>query len=208
MIHHVTGQLTEVGSEHVVLDREGLGFMVAVPKYALESLGPRRGRTVTLHTLMFIEGNQTGGHLEPVIVGFLDAQERLFFRRFTSVKGIGWRKALKALTEPIGFVAAWIDDGDVTALKRLPGIGPRTAELIVAELRGKMKDLARTDGSRADVPRLDGAQRDALEILVSLGDARGDAEQWLARAAQLHRDVTTADEWIRAAYRVKTGVEA
>lgn len=209
MISHIAGHLSEVHEETVVVERSGIGYVVAVPRYAVGELAACRGREVTLHTLLFIEGNQAGGHMDPVLVGFPHAEDKVFFRRFISVKGIGWRKALKALSEPVGHVAAWIEQGDAAALKRLPGIGARAAELIVAELKGKMEDLAiATSGYRpVDATRFTDDQRDAIEIMVSLGDGRADAEQWLERARQLHREVDSADDWIRAAYRIKTGVD-
>jgi hypothetical protein len=65
--------------------------------------------------------------------------------------------------------------------------------------------MTETDGgSSAELSR---AQRDALEVLVGWGDARTDAQQWLQRAAQIQPDVDSADEWVRLAYRVKTGTE-
>jgi Holliday junction resolvasome RuvABC DNA-binding subunit len=90
----------------------------------------------------------------------------------------------------------------------LPGIGARASELIVATLKGKLADLALGgQAAAAAVTVLSAAQRDALEVLVAWGDPRGDAERWLERAGQLHSDMQSADEWVRAAYRIKTGVE-
>jgi len=133
----------------------------------------------------------------------------LFFKRFVGVKGIGPRKALKALSGPVGRIASWIEEGDGKALSGLPGIGSRAAELIVASLKGKMADLALP--GRATAPSeeaaLTQAQRDALEILVAWGDPRGDAERWLQRAAQVHPELESPDEWVRVAYRVKSGAE-
>lgn len=209
MINHIAGLLVEVHEDTVVVERAGIGYVVSIPKYAVGELAACCGREAKLHTLLFIEGNQTGGHLQPVLVGFPHAEDKLFFRRFVSVKGIGWRKALKALAEPTGQVAAWIEQGNVAALKRLPGIGSRSAELIVAELKGKMQDMAiATSGWRpVDSTRFSESQRDALEVMVSIGDGRAEAEQWLERVGQLHGDQESADEWLRAAYRIKTGVE-
>jgi len=209
MINHLTGQLVEVGEDFVVVERGGVGYTAAVPHYAVGELGACRGREVTLHTLLFLEGGMSGGHLTPVLVGFLHAEDKVFFKRFTSVKGIGWRKALKALAAPVGHIAASIEQGDAAALKRLPGIGARAAELIVAELKGKMEDIAiAAAGTRVvDTSRFTPDQRDALEIMVALGDGRMEAERWVERAAQLHSDIDSADDWIRAAYRIKTGVE-
>jgi len=208
MIVRLSGTLIDLAEESVVIDRNGVAREVLVPRFAIAELAAYRGQVVTLHTLEFYEGNPSSGHLTPRIVGFLHPEDRAFFKRFIEVKGIGTRKALKALGEPVRRIASWIESGDVKALTRLPGIGPRVADLIVASLRGKLDDLAmagtETEGASAQLSQ---TQRDALEVLVAWGDSRGDGERWLARAAQLKPDLDSPDEWVRAAYRVKTGVE-
>ena len=209
MIVRITGTLADVYEDHVVVERDGLAREVLVPQYALGELAACRGREMTLHTLEYFEGNQASGNLVPRLVGFVYADDRRFFTRFISVKGIGQKKALKALAEPVGKVAAWIKAGDTKALARLPGIGARTAQLIVAELHGKIDEFA-ASGAAASVAELatwTRAQKDALEVLVAWGDPRAEAERWLQRAAQLHPDLATPDAWVRAAYRLKTGAE-
>ncbi|MEE9294004.1 MAG: Holliday junction branch migration protein RuvA [Phycisphaerae bacterium] len=207
MISHITGQLTQLNEDSVIIERDGIGFTVLTPRYAIGELAPYHNREVTLHTLLFLDGSQSGNHLEPQLVGFPHAQDKLFFRRFISVKGFGPKKTLNALTQPVSRVAGWIEQGDTKALKELPGIGTRAAELIVAELRGKMQDIALAGGGRpADPSRLNQDQRDALDIMVSLGDGRIEAEQWLERAGDEADNIDTPQDWIRAAYRVKTGV--
>lgn len=209
MIVRLTGTLIEVTEESVVLDRDGVAREVLVPQFAISELAAYRGQVVTLHTMEFYEGNHASGSLVPRMLGFLHPEDRDFFRRFVAVKGIGPRKALKALGQPVRRIATWIESGDAKALAHLPGIGSRAAELIVASLKGKMDDLAlpAAEPKEAKTGRLSQAQRDALEVLVAWGDTRGDAERWLERAAQLNPDVQMPDEWVRAAYRVKTGVE-
>lgn len=209
MIVRLTGTLIEVTEESVVLDRDGVAREVLVPQFAVSELAAYRGQVVTLHTMEFYEGNHASGSLVPRMLGFLHPEDRDFFRRFVAVKGIGPRKALKALGQPVRRIATWIESGDAKALAHLPGIGSRAAELIVASLKGKMDDLAlpAAEPKEAKTGRLSQAQRDALEILVAWGDSRGDAERWLERAGQLNPDVQMPDEWVRAAYRVKTGVD-
>lgn len=208
MIVRITGSLVEVGTDSVVVERDGIAREVLTPQYAVGELAACRGRQITLHTLEFLEGNAAGGHLTPRLLGFLHAEDRAFFTRFVSVKGIGFRKALKALTEPVVRVAGWIEQADRKGLVRLPGIGARAADLIIAELKGKMSDWALGEQDRAEeLAAWSDAQRDALEILLAWGDGRGDAQRWLARAAQLYPDIDSADEWVRAAYKVKAGVE-
>jgi Holliday junction DNA helicase RuvA len=209
MIVRLTGTLLAVSEDSVVVDREGEAREVLVPPFAINELAAYRGRRVTLHTIEFFEGNQASGHLAPRMLGFLHPEDRDFFTRFTGVKGIGPRKALRMLCEPVRRIASWIESGDTKALARLPGIGARGAQLVVASLRGKMNDLALApDGEAPPEPaRLSEAQRDALEVLVAWGDARSDAERWIQRAAQVHPDLAGPDEWVRMAYRVKAGVE-
>lgn len=207
MIVRLTGVLADVSEDSVVVEHDGVARQVLVPKFAIGELAAFRGRVVTLHTMEFLEGNPSTGHLVPRMLGFLHPEDRLFFSRFINVKGLGPRKALKALSEPVRRIASWIESGDTKALSRLAGIGSRSSELIVAELKGKMADLAGgvVSADAEAVGQLSQPQRDALEVLVAWGDSRSDAERWLQRAAQIHPEVGSADEWVRTAYRVKAG---
>ena len=209
MIVRLTGTLIEVAEDSIVVEREGVAREVLVPRYAVGELAAHRGQQVTLHTMEFYEGNQASGHLVPRVLGFLHEEDRLFFSRFVNVKGIGPRKALKALSEPVRRIATWIESGEKKALARLPGIGQRAAEMIVASLKGKMEDLAlpAAADTLSEAVRLSQAQRDAIEILVAWGDSRADGMRWLQRAGQLHPDIESPDEWVRAAYRIKSGTE-
>ena len=209
MIVRITGTIADVHEDHVVLERDGIAREVLVPRYALGELAACRGREITLHTLEYLEGTQTSGNLVPRLLGFVYPDDKRFFTRFVSVKGIGLRKALKALAEPVAAIAAWIKAGDIKALTRLPGIGSRAAQLIVAELRGRIDEFA-LGADAVSVDELAGLtqdQKDALDVLVAWGDSRSEAERWIQRAAQLHPDLDTPDEWVRVAYRIKTGAE-
>lgn len=214
MIVRITGILLDVTEEAAIVERDGVAWEVLAPAFAIGELAAHRGQEVTLHTLEFYEGNQASGHLIPRLMGFLHKEDKGFFHHFISVKGIGPRKALKALNQPVRRIALWVESGDAKQVAGLPGIGKRGAELIVATLKGKLKDLAMpgelsaADGGSAESAKLTPAQRDALEVLVAWGDSRADALRWVERAAQLFPDAGGADEWVRLAYRVKTGGEA
>ena len=210
MIVRITGALIDVYEDHVVIERDGIAREVLVPQYAVGELTACRGREMTLHTLEYLEGSQASGNLVPRLVGFVYPDDKRFFSRFVSVKGLGLRKALKALAEPVATIAAWIQGGDTKALTRLPGIGSRAAQLIVAELRGKIDEfvLGGAAPPAGDLAGLTQDQKDALEVLAAWGDPRLEAERWLQRAAQLYPDIHSADGWVRAAYRIKTGTEA
>ncbi len=209
MIVRLTGTVIDVAEDSAVIERGGIAREVLVPGYAIGELTASRGLEATLHTIEFIEANQAGGNMTPRLVGFMHPEDRVFFTRFVSVKGIGTRKALKALAQPIRRVASWIQQADAKSLATLPGIGKRAAEMIVAELSGKVDDFALSDGAAqpVDIARFTDPQRDALEVLLALGEVRIDSERWLERAAQLHPDLDEAEDWVKAVYRIKTGVE-
>lgn len=210
MIARITGLVIEVSEGATVIDRGGIGYEVLLPGYAVGELAACRGQEVTLHTMQYLEGNATGGNMIPRLVGFLHPEDREFFARFISVKGIGIRKGLKALAEPVAAVARWIESGDAAGLSRLPGIGKRASETIIAELRGKLEAFATGATAGAGVESEQSwneQQRLAIRILTEWGDGRSDAERWIERAGQLHQDLDGVEAWVEAAYRVKTGVE-
>lgn len=210
MIVRLTGIVAEVEPNAVTLERGGVAHELMVPGFAVGELAAHRGREVTLHTLEYLEGGANGSNLVPRLIGFMHKQDRAFFNRFVEVKGIGPRKALKALSEPIARIAEWIRSADTRALAQLPGIGKRAAEMIVAELRGKVDEFATGQRSGADAAPLSQwsqVQRDAMEIMVAWGDGRSDVERWMERAVQLHPDVAAPDEWVRLCYKIRGGSE-
>jgi Holliday junction DNA helicase RuvA len=209
MIVRMRGRLAELSDEVVIVEREGLAYEILVPSYALAELAASRGGDITLHTLEYLEGNAAGGNLTPRLVGFLHAEDRAFFKQFLTVKGVGVRKALRAFAAPVARIASDIEAADAVALARLPGIGRRMAEQIIAELRGKVTAhaFAVFGAPPASASAFTREQLDAIEILVAWGDGRAEAERWVARAAQLHKDVSSAEAWVKAAYRVKGGAE-
>lgn len=212
MIAKVSGLLAEVGEDRVLIDRDGLGYEVLVPGYLVVQLADRVGQPVTLFTMDYLEGSATSGNLIPRLAGFLSVAEKAAFQQILAVKGFGVRKALKTLAVPIGQVAAAIEQGDTVSLSRLPGVGKRTAEQIVATLRGKLaaialqdKLLGRVDGQAGKAAPLSQAQADALQVMIAWGDRRMDAEQYLRRAAEAYEDLKTPEDWVRAAYKIKAG---
>lgn len=209
MIVRMRGTIADLSDESVIVERDGLAYEILVPSYSLADLAASKNNDVTFHTLEYYEGSAAGGNLTPRLVGFLQPEDRAFFKLFLTVKGVGVRKALRALAAPAARIAADIEAADAAALARLPGIGRRMAEQIIAELKGKVADLAlaRTDLPPAAKSAFSTEQRDAIEILIAWGDGRADAERWIARAGQLHSDIRTAESWVKAAYRVKGGAD-
>lgn len=208
MIVRMTGIISEVHEGYVIIDRDGVGYEVLVCGYAEPELSACQGQERTLHMMEYFEGSAAGGNLIPRLIGFLHPEDRAFFERFITVKGIGVRKALKALSQPVAAVASAIESSDARALGRLPGIGKRVADQVIAELKGKVMEFAAgaidLEAPPAPAEGWEPQQRDALEVMVALGERRADAQRWLARTAQLHPGSHPPDEWIHLAYRVRS----
>lgn len=212
MISALTGELKRVEEDRVHVQCGALLYELMVPAADVTELQVNLGETLTFHTIFYLEGDASRGGLEPKLIGFLRPDDRRFFEKFTTVKGIGVRTALKALTAPIGHIAQAIESKDARALTRLKGIGKRTAELIVAELAGKVKEFAvgvdLPEGKGAPSSTLGGrrsqAEEDAIEGLMALGEPRAVAERLLERARAAHPSLTRTDALLREMLRLRT----
>jgi Holliday junction DNA helicase RuvA len=199
-----------VASNSVLVEVGEIGYEVMVPGYALELLANKTGQQVSLYTLEYLEGSlATGGNLVPRLIGFMHSEERAFFGRFTSVKGVGMRKALKALSMPISQVASAIEAKDAKLLQSLPGVGKRLADQMVAELAGKVDEFALAAADkRGKASGWAGGHSEALEILLQLGERRSDAQELIERVRQVDLKMDRAEEIVQAVYRLKAGAPA
>lgn len=207
MITALTGSLQQLEADRVHLAVGPLVVEVLVSAADLPLLEGRTGDAITFHTSFYIEGDQSGGSLQPRLIGFLSARDRGFFQQFITVKGIGPRKALKALVLPAPQVAHAIETRDTRVLVKLPQIGKRAAEQIIAELAGKVGrfmesgiDATPVGGTRG--PRSE-VEQDALAALVALGERPADAERLLDRAKAEGEPPATTDGLIRAMLRLR-----
>jgi Holliday junction DNA helicase RuvA len=207
MISRITGRLEQAEDGQALVDTgNGLAYEVLVPAGDIERLSRRVGQDVTLYTIHYVEGDPSHGSQVERLIGFLQPEDRSFFRAFTTVKGIGNRKALRALVRPIGEVAAAIQNKDAKYLVALPEIGKRTAEQIIAELHGKVERFAAAGAGAAAQAELPEAGAEAVAVLVQLGERRPDAIALVQRVLAVAPELTAPEEIIQQAYRLKTGV--
>ena len=209
MIVKLSGKLDYVGDDCVHVTLGDLTHELLVPAADIPFLQTKVGQNVTFFTVEYIEGNASFGQLAPKMLGFLRVQDRAFFDLFTTVKGIGTRKALRALAISTGDIARAIALKDTRKLSSLPTIGKRMAETIVAELHGKVDKYAggATDGAGGvPVEPLPEHQHLAIEALVKLGERRPDAEGWVKRACQVDAALQDPQKIVRAVYQLKAGI--
>ena len=208
MISALTGLLHQVDEDRVHLRVGPMVYEALVPASDIPLLQAGVGEEMTFHTILYLEGDASGGNLEPRLLGFLRKEDKQFFEKFITVKGIGPKKALKALVYPAGEIAQAIESKDTRFLKGLPTIGSRMAEQIVAELAGKVKEFA-TGGGRA-VPGFPGAgsrsavEEDAIAALMALGERRVEAEALLDKARQSSPNLKTTNDLVREMLRMRT----
>lgn len=211
MIARITGTLERLEGSACLIVPEGapgLAYEVMVPAFAAEALASQRGGVVVLHTIEVYEGSSQGANLTPRLLGFASESDKRFFQLFITVKGLGARKALKAMAEPVGAIAGAIARRDTKWLQGLPEIGKRLAETIVAELHGKADKyigVDMSDGSAAGRPgssaeakpvregeSLGEAGTQAVEALVRLGENRAEAVRKVERVLEQHPETADA----------------
>jgi holliday junction DNA helicase RuvA len=210
MIARIKGKLVSLEEGSGLIEVGPICYQVMLPGYGVAALAGQVGAEVVLCTLQYYEGSLGGGNLIPRLVGFLNDSEREFFDVFTTVKGVGIKKGLKALSMPIPEVAAAIEDGDEKRLMMLQGIGKRMAQQIVAELKGKVTGFAAaaaTARTAAAAGQFAPYQAEALEILIAWGEKRNEAMELVDLACRKHPQIKTAEELVPLVYRVKQGIE-
>jgi holliday junction DNA helicase RuvA len=195
MITKIQGKLVDLTDESATLEIPPMEYEVLIADYARRHLQSRVGKEITLHTVHYLDGNVTsGGRLTPRLIGFISVPEREFFELFCSVDGVGVKKALRAMTQPVQDIAIMIEQQDAKLLSSLPGVGPATAERIIAKLRRKMPKFALM--VRRDAPQgtlqVDSVVEDTFQALLALGHAESDAKNLIQQAlgsAQKFKDV-------------------
>ena len=186
MITKIKGQLLSVAEDTLILDMGSYEYQIAIPDFARRQLQSKLNTEISLHTVHYLEGNPMQGKLTPRLIGFLNEAEREFFELFCSVDGVGVKKALRAMVRPVQEVATAIEEQDIKSLSGLPGIGPATAERIIAKLRRKVpkfallatRDEARGAASEPDVVS------EGFSVLVSLGHSEKEARRLIDRSEE------------------------
>lgn len=180
MIGRLTGLIVEKNPPQIVLDVNGVGYELDVPMSTFYNL-PSGGEKVTLLTHFAVRED---GHY---LYGFLSEAERFAFRQLLKVSGIGARTALSVLSGlSVNDLAAAVAQQELGRLIKVPGIGKKTAERLLLELKGKLADAT---GVTLNIA-VDDARGDIANALLALGYNEKEAA---AAMKQLPADVGTSD---------------
>ena len=205
MISHLRGVLarkTEAQST-VEIDVGGVWYRVELPAFVWRAIEDRDvGTELELETFYYVTQNAP----TPRLIGFQREIERTFFEKLVTVPNVGPTTATKALIFSISTIANWIEAGEVNELTKLPSIGKRSAETIVAQLRGKVTEEALLADERFDKPEKpkptgpSEVARDTIDALTALGYNRTEAERLVAKVEEESAPATVEDA-IRAVFR-------
>lgn len=203
MITKITGKIVSATGDVAIVAAGPFEYEVLIPEFARRQLQKQVGKETSLHTLEYLDGDPSRGKMVPRFAGFIDPVEREFFEMFCQVDGVGVKKALRAMVRPVAELATMIEEQDVKGLSTLPGIGPATAERIVAKLRRKAAKFALLVG-RGDLAAGTDIERDllseAFEILRSLGHSEPDARRLIDGAAGRKKKFKDVEALLHAVY--------
>jgi Holliday junction DNA helicase RuvA len=209
MISQITGKVSRLSEDSITLFLNGLYYELMIPSglYSQLKEAASKGSEITLFTLNFIEAGDRKSYHYPRLVGFTDPVDKEFFQVFTTVPGLGIRKALKSLTLPIREIATAIETKNAATLSRLPGIGGRLADKVIAELCGKMARFALSKGEHAltSVSKEESdLQLEAVEVFLQLQYSRVAAEAMVQKALAVNPKIKNSEALISAIFSQET----
>jgi Holliday junction DNA helicase RuvA len=209
MITKITGIVNRVLDDEARLQVGAFEYQVLIPEFVRRGIQTHLGQETTLYTSEYLEGNPMQGKVVPRLIGFTSEAELEFFELFCTVDKVGVRKALKALMRPVKEIADAIQRQDNKWLTTLPGIGPATAEQVVATLRRKVTKFALmpaptgTAGDAKPTPAAIEANvlEDAYQALLTVGHSPGEARDRLDKVLGSGKKFTSVEDVLLAIYQ-------
>ena len=197
MIVYVSGTLAHKSPTDAVIDVQGVGYELLIPASSYEKL-PATGKKAKLLAYHYVREDAE------TLFGFATEAERTLFKTMIGVSGVGPKLALAALSAmPPDALRDHILEGDASVLTQIPGVGKKTAQRLVVELRDRLADLDGFEGGASVTGGEDTAsiRADARSALEALGFSRADAEKRIRTALRDHDGIDTAEELIRLSLR-------
>lgn len=194
MYAHIEGIVAEKDQDSIVLDAGGVGYLLNVSGATL-SMAPAVGERMKLYCVLNVREDAME------LCGFYSREEKRMYERLRSVSGVGSRTALQILSAlSVRDLSIALVSGDAAALTRVPGIGKKTAQRLVLELKDKVDDAQLTAQAASISPKVNakGPEAEAIAALVSLGYSSAEAAKAVSQVADQTQE---ADKLIFLALR-------
>ncbi|MFA5840176.1 MAG: Holliday junction branch migration protein RuvA [Candidatus Margulisiibacteriota bacterium] len=195
MISHLNGTLEHVDKNHVVIDVGGVGYKVFLPTAVLSRL-PKIGDKIKLYTYQVVREDDLS------LYGFITKEERSLFSLLLTVNGIGPKVSLSILSAfPLDRIVAAITQGNVDMISSIPGIGNKTAQKLVIELKEKVAKAYAIKPSDmiGGLPGNATVVSDAISALISLGYSPKEARDSILKISE--DNLTSVEEIVKQALR-------
>ena len=208
MINYLNGYVRRLdeADSRVILDVGGVGYEVVLPYFVMRSMLDE-GTTQSDKLELEIYYHSSERQPKPILVGFKKDSERSFFEKLLQVEDVGVSTAARALIFSISTIAKAIEDGDTGQLTKMPGIGKRTADKMVATLRGRVAEWALLkDEGYSTIPVIQKHPdifNEVIEVLVNLGHKRTDAKEKVERVVESNEHIKDAQEILREVFRIE-----
>jgi Holliday junction DNA helicase RuvA len=197
VIAHLKGRVLRKGPQEVVLDVGGVGYRVFIPVSSFYRLGDD-GAEVSLRIHTHVRDDALA------LYGFVTAGEQQIFERLIEVAGVGPRLAVNILSGiEAPDLATALRTGDLARLTRVPGVGRKTAERLVVELKDKMPAAPAEEAVPSEPPS--SSKEDLLSALANLGYSRGEAERGVDRALREDGQEARFEDLLRHALQIVAG---
>ena len=185
MFAHIEGIVAEKNTDSIVIDVHGVGYLLYVSGATL-SVAPAVGEKMKLYCVLNVREDAME------LYGFYSREEKKMYERLKGVTGIGSKTALQILSAlSVRDLSIALVSGDANALTRVPGIGKKTAQRLVLELKDKVDDEQLTGSAAAVAPAAAaaGPEAEAIAALMALGYSSAEASKAVAKAAGQTQDV-------------------
>jgi len=208
MISRISGKLAQISDDTALVENNGVYYEIMLPSALADRMKEKNriGDDISFETIYYIEAGDRKSNHYPRLVGFTSPIDREFFSMMTQVPGLGVKKALKSLILPIREIATAIETKDAGKLNRLPGVGARLAEKIVAELHGKVAKFALSKENEPlsldkknlpTEPYVD----EAMEILSQLQYSRNEAQKMISMALETKAKINKVEDLIAIVFK-------
>jgi holliday junction DNA helicase RuvA len=200
MIDYIRGKLTDKELTRVSVETAGVGYSVSIPLSTYEKL-PEPGKDALIYIHYYVREDDVK------LYGFASKDDREIFRHLITVNSVGPKVAMSIMSGvSIENLVMYVNAGDTAGLKKIPGVGLKTAERIIIELKGKLGSYSSsaisTSASRSKVSVAKGRKEEAYAAMLSLGYNDKQVAKAIDRVALEIGQEAQIEEWIRMALKV------